>query len=260
MVSAERESQGLEIWYFCPDYDETTDKKIRKNLEEIKTIHSIDFQLKQAENRAIQERYYKDYFSPSRQAYMLRQRTGLSIEKNLKSRNGKGKPMLRGTIALVEGNNVQYYVTRGGSGKDALNFLKKFFNAPRETLEECYSNADELTDEEMVLLDAFKAQHIINGNYISPYPVGRFFKENFGCKLRFADSICEVKDGNVWVFEVERELNYNAIGQAISYKYLYDKDNPSIRSSAGIICCKIPQGLKEVCENVQISVFLVNKI
>jgi len=261
MITGNKESQRLEIWYFYPGYgDESTDKRIQKILEEIKTKHCIHFRILKADNRDIQEEYYKKYFSQAKQAWLLRQRTGQSTEKDLKSRNGKGKPMLRGLIALVENNQVQYYVKRGGSGKDALRFLQDFLKDPQATKEECYAKADELTNEEEALLDAFKAKGIIKGNYQPIFPVGRFFKDNFGCNLRFVDAICVEKSGTIWVLEVERELNYTAIGQAISYKYLYEKDNPGVKTRPSIICSTATQDLKKVCENSQISVFVVKEV
>lgn len=249
---------GLEIWYFYPDYDETTDKKIQEILVKIKSKYSIHYKIIESD-RDTQEKYYKEYFSQARQAYLLRQRTGQFTEKDLKSRNGKGKPMMRGVVALSENGQVQYYVKRGGSGKDALKFLKDFFKDPQATKEECYAKAGEITDEEMAILDVFKAKCIINGDYQPIYPVGRYFRDNFGCNLKFADAICKEENGTVWVLEVERELNYPAIGQAISYKYLYDKDNPGVISRPGVVCSTATQDLKEVCENNQISVFVVKE-
>ena len=84
----------------------------------------------------------------------------------------------------------------------------------------------------MALLEAFKAKNIINGCYQTYIAVGYFFKENFGCNLRFIDVICED-----------------------------DKDNPGINSKPGVICSTAPKDLKESCENNQnqIQVFVVNE-
>lgn len=259
MADGNKEYKNLEVWYFSPDYKKTVDKKIQRTLENIKRVHGIEFKIKKVFHREDQELYYKKYFSPPRKAYMLRQRIGKGVEKDLKSRKGKGAPMLRGIIALVENNDVQYYVKRGGSGEDALKFIRNLLKNPKKTVEKCYIKAGEIEDEEMALLEAFKAKNIINGCYQTYIAVGYFFKENFGCNLRFIDVICEEEDGIVWVFEIEKELNYTAIGQAISYKYLYDKDNPGINSKPGVICGTAPKDLKESCENNQIQVFVVNE-
>jgi len=166
--------------------------------------------------------------------------------------------MLRGISAIVEENNIQYYIKRGNSGKNALEFLQNLLKDLEITINKCYTNAGEIIDEEMALLEAFKAKGIIKGNYQIYFSVGHYFKKNFICNLKFIDAICEEKDKSVWVFEVERTLNYIAIGQVISYKYLYDKDNIGIKSKSAIMCGTASKDLKEACGNNQIQVFEIN--
>ncbi|GAJ02053.1 unnamed protein product, partial [marine sediment metagenome] len=214
MRTEKKEVINVEIWYFSPDYNKVIDEEIKDTLESIKNKWGIKFNVKAADDRDSQERYYKDFFSPPRKAYLLRQRTGKSVEKDLKSRNGKGKPMLRGVIALSENDNIQYYIKPGRSGEDALKFLKDILKDPKGTIKECYEKVGEITDEEMAILEAFKAKQIINGSFKTYISVGYFFREKFECNLRFIDAICEEENGSVWILEIERELNFTAIGQA----------------------------------------------
>lgn len=62
-----------------------------------------------------------------------------------------------------------------------------------------------------------------------------------------ADAICKVKKNGWWVIEVEKELNYTAVGQALVYKKLFH-DIKGINAQPVIICGKINQDILSACE------------
>ena len=83
--------------------------------------------------------------------------------------------------------------------------------------------------------------------YLTEYPLGN----------RAADLVFHTKECTWWVAEIEEELNYTAIGQAITYRKIY-KELRGKRPKAAVICRRAPRDLKEACEvDVGIMVILV---
>ncbi len=65
------------------------------------------------------------------------------------------------------------------------------------------------------------------------------------------------KHGNVYVIEVERELTYEAIGQAVIYRSLYH-ERKGIKPKAMIVCERAPKDLEEMCRiDANIDVIVV---
>ncbi|MCF2140537.1 MAG: DUF2400 domain-containing protein [Candidatus Lokiarchaeota archaeon] len=64
---------------------------------------------------------------------------------------------------------------------------------------------------------------------------------------RRADAVLHVKRNGIWVVEVENELNYTAVGQALLYKKLYeDKFNTNVEPV--IICGKSTPDIERCCK------------
>ena len=95
-----------------------------------------------------------------------------------------------------------------------------------------------LTRKEQVIFEGFLKIH---GNeverVVTEYPLGSYS----------ADAVIYLKDCKYYVVEVEQELNYVAIGQAIIYRYLYFRKHEKYARPM-IICTKAPTELKEACE------------
>ena len=75
-----------------------------------------------------------------------------------------------------------------------------------------------------------------------------------------------VHDREIWVIEVEAELNYSALGQALSYKYAYSlarlkesRPSPEIEKTSNvrptIVCYVASKDLVQVCNKNQIQLF-----
>ena len=62
-----------------------------------------------------------------------------------------------------------------------------------------------------------------------------------------ADALMHAKTCNEYIVEVERGLNYMAIGQAVTYRYLYYKHSGKMAKPM-IICRKASRELKEVAQ------------
>jgi hypothetical protein len=72
---------------------------------------------------------------------------------------------------------------------------------------------------------------------ITEYPLGRFS----------ADTLIHMVKCDEYVAEVEEELNYNAIGQVITYRYLYYKISKKMVKPI-ILCRRAKRELEEVAE------------
>lgn len=72
------------------------------------------------------------------------------------------------------------------------------------------------------------------------YPLGRYS----------VDAILHKTNCETYVAEVEEKLNYHAIGQVLTYRFLYFKIHRKIAKPI-IICLKSSKELKELCENEQ---------
>jgi len=61
----------------------------------------------------------------------------------------------------------------------------------------------------------------------------------------------------VWVFEVKKELNFEAIGQILVYSYYIPLRWNVLLKGKAIICDKTNKSLEEVCKKLSINVFEV---
>jgi uncharacterized protein (TIGR02757 family) len=95
-----------------------------------------------------------------------------------------------------------------------------------------------LTKREMKILEGYiKTNKERIDKVITEYPLGRFS----------ADALIHMVKCDEYVAEVEEELNYNAIGQVITYRYLYYKISKKIAKPM-IICRRAKRELEEVAQ------------
>jgi len=100
------------------------------------------------------------------------------------------------------------------------------------------AEAKPLTSVEMEILEDFLKIH--GGEFdkvVTEYTLGRYS----------ADALMHAKTCNEYIVEVERELNYMAIGQAVTYRYLYYKHSGKMAKPM-IICRKASRELKEAAQ------------
>lgn len=72
--------------------------------------------------------------------------------------------------------------------------------------------------------------------------------------LKYIDYICETPD-EIWIIEGKSVLNYKAIGQVLTYSFLFSQDYPTQKPiKKAIVCEKIDQLLESACEENDIEV------
>lgn len=84
-----------------------------------------------------------------------------------------------------------------------------------------------------------------------------FMKPN---SLKYIDCVCKISDENeVWIIEAKKELNYEAIGQVLTYSDLFSLDYPCLKIRKAIICEKSDPPLENTCKKREIEVFVIKE-
>lgn len=62
-----------------------------------------------------------------------------------------------------------------------------------------------------------------------------------------ADAVLHRRNCETWIVEVEEKLNYNAIGQVVTYRYFFFKTR-GVKAKPVIVCLRSDKRLREACE------------
>ena len=108
--------------------------------------------------------------------------------------------------------------------------------------------------DERSLGEMFKRLKIISGDYRWEVPVGEGKYAHPYLGKRRIDLVIQREDED-WVIEIERTLNYEAIGQVTAYDELWKEKNPYRKVRKGIICFTAPEDLLDVAKKKNIEVF-----
>ena len=108
--------------------------------------------------------------------------------------------------------------------------------------------------DERSLGEMFKRLKIISGDYRWEVPVGEGKYAHPYLGKRRIDLVIRTEDED-WVIEIERTLNYEAIGQVTAYDELWKEKNPYRKVRKGIICFTAPEDLLDVAKKKNIEVF-----
>jgi len=77
--------------------------------------------------------------------------------------------------------------------------------------------------------------------------------------VSFIDFLVSIKSGGnrFWIIEGKEELNYEAIGQVLTYTVLFEQDHPSLGEiRMGIACKSVDDKFMDVCKKYKIEVFV----
>ena len=111
------------------------------------------------------------------------------------------------------------------------------------------------------ILEAFIKSNTLKGRFYKKVRIG---KTDLYCDATgrmsqrsgriIIDAICKENDV-VRIIEVEKQLTYTAIGQAIVYAHLYGKENPNSTPIPTIVCFLADEDFLEACEKYAIDVY-----
>jgi len=262
----------LVIRYYSPHYEEKVHKEIISLLNQIRAKHGITYEIFDVPRDREME-IYKSHFA--RRARVLTPRIGgKSVANALRSRGGRGYAYLRGLIALIKNENVEWftcyedplYDTWKAYDKEypvTLGFLKMLLNRGPALLAEILERGKVREHEK--LIDDFIKSSLLFGEFQREVPVGKpiVIVNKYGEKKiagrRFIDLICK-RASETWVIEVEPELSSTALGQALIYGELYKAEHPNEVVKVGIVCKTAYKEVYDICEKYVDKVFVLGKI
>jgi len=81
------------------------------------------------------------------------------------------------------------------------------------------------------------------------------YEVNVGFEGKRIDLVFE-KENEIWLIEAKRRLNFEALGQVLTYKRLYQHEiSPSKNIKLGIVCKETDVEVEEACKSERIEVF-----
>lgn len=261
----------FQLRYYSPDFYISVHQKILNVLVQIETVHGIRheiFELRQlpstdpnthrVDNSHEKEIYQRD-FRP--RAGILAARIGESVKRLLRSRSGGY--FVNGTVVITRNGQVEWFASYATPFKEydddsTLGFLKALLDYGQPLLEQ-------LTPEivrgqpELKILDAFINSGMLKGEFEREVKVGKKIFTAEGGTFDWRKSVDLVcKSGKeTWILEGKRRLNYEALGEVLTYAVLYGEDHHGVAVKKGIVCGPLDDELLKACKFYEVTVFQV---
>jgi hypothetical protein len=248
--------------------------EVIKILELIKSKHGIDYEVFGIRsevisgNRYVDEKHekeiYETHFKP--RARILNKRIGAPLPKCLRSRGGRGHYYIAGVVAVLRNGLVEWF-TCYESCRDRfkmydedlnIGFLKAVLDVGLPLLEDlCKPLEPSQKKSEAELIEKFIKSDILKGKFCLEVKVGSQVSGPFDYR-KSIDLLCH-GEKETWVIEAKERLNYEALGEVITYAHLYAKEHPSEEIRMGIICSELDEEILETCKFYGITVFKLNE-
>ncbi len=214
------------------------------------------------------EQVYREVFLKNNR--ILKRATGKSIRK-LRTRQGKGSPILDGVLGVFDNKRITYYI-ESYDGRDQL--LEKVLEEGPSHIEKVIDKNNEDSPEEKLVKNFLKkdAQYGFAGQMHQEYLLARPMQENpaekqelKNFKKSFAyvsgksiDLLHESNDGTFDIIEAKTKLNWSAVGQAIGYKQIFCRlnDVPLDKVRSNIVCNQSDGFIEYVCDELGIKVIV----
>ena len=265
----------IALRYYAPYFDEEIHRKILALLNEIKSKHDIDHEIIAVSREKERGIYRKDFISRAR---ILSGRIDGSVAKALRSRGGRGYIYLRGTIALVLKNRLEWFATYTDplyeewksfdqNAPTTIGVLKMILEKGRALLEQIMNRplvrkaeheqiVDSFIDSNMLKLIEKPEREVSIGKGIIIFDKYGKRKE-VGKKI--ADIVCKTPEAT-WIIEAKPSLNAEAVGQALIYRELYNKQHPYEKVKCGVVCKYADEELYEVAKKYLDEIFVLERI
>jgi len=228
-------------------------------LQEIDQLHRIGFEIIESKGLNRQQELYHRYFEHPPTARLLRQRLGQPPNRLFR---WNGRLNIRGSIAVAENGLIQWCSGGHVGPTEVKKYLERILSTGDAEITRLYKHTKGYIDEEAVLRDKFIEAGILAGQFVTDpieCQVGHFLKNTVPAlspTLKYPDLICKSVNGIVdWLFEIEKQLNYQAIGQTLVYECLYKLDHPKSLTQKAIICQNGKLDHFLTCMNNNIQVF-----
>ncbi len=284
--------------YYAPDYTKEDHEKIIAMLEEIKKIHKIEWEEFPVEREEWYNRnpilspreVYEKHLKPMTK--IIKTNTKLTAYELF-----DGGEDVRGKVVVLDENGrvisshlstlefLKEILEKGSSLLDSLSVEKSdIHDILFEKLKENNLPEPEIPKEEKKYIKGIVTGFRMLGMEVKDEDYNKEEVKKFGVKIitenwwnRLLSSIFHGKYGglanfvlkadymvisknNVWILEGKENLNFEAIGQILTYKYMVEKDYPWLgKLKIGIVCMYGDEKLERVCKELGIEVFVFGK-
>lgn len=257
--------------YYAPEYNKEVHDNILSLLTQVKMKHDISYEITELRHR--ESKYSEDYIAEEqheREIYekdfkprksVLKQRIGESIRRLLRSRSGGY--FVAGTVAITLNGHVEWFASYADAFKEYdekpnLGFLKAVLDKGPILLTHLCPEVKR-GERELRILDIFIGSGVLKGKFEQEVKVGRrIFKTGRGTFdwRKCIDLICET-DPEIWILEGKNRLNYEALGEVLTYSTLYAEEFPEKRLKMGIVCGTTEEEILKTCRKQGVTVFEV---
>ncbi len=267
-------SEKFNLRYYSPIYRKEVHDQILQLLQQIKNKHGIDYEIvniRMRKSQYSQDSYpdeqhekeiYESHFKPRNR--LLRQRVGQSIRRALRSRSGGY--FVAGTIAIIENSQVEWFTygtefERYDPNNRELAFLKALLERGHPLLESLCIPIEQAKKHESDLIDRFIESRTFDGKFEREFKIGNqvVTVEGYEMPIDFRKSVDLVYYTNetVWIIEAKTKLNYEALGQVLTYRTLYEEQYSAIPKT-GIACAIVNGEVLKARKKFGVTVFEVN--
>jgi len=260
-----------QLKYYAPAFYRSVHEEIVKVLAEAKDKHGIPYEILELRRKpsddptfylveeAHEKELYEKDFRP--RASLLKGRLGESIRRLLRSRSGGY--FLNGRVAIMKDRQVEWVSSHAVPFKEydgdfSLGFLKALLQNGPILLDQLTPSVEK-GQPELQLLDGFIHSGMLSGTFEREVRVGKRILETpdgtFDWR-KSIDIVCTTPEAT-WILEGKLKLNYEALGEVLTYSVLYSSSHlqPNIRR--GIVCYNIDEDILEACKEFNVTVFQV---
>lgn len=261
----------LALRYYPPHFRQGTHAEILHLLNEIERRHGICVEMREVPHgpgtdsttsladEAAEKRFYERDFRP--RAAILRARTGESVRRLLRSKSGGY--FLAGTVVITKNEQVEWLASYATpfpqyDADPTLGFLKALLEQGSPLLEHLTPPVIKGSPE-LRVLDAFIASRLLDGEYCREMRIGqRRFRTPEGEMdwRKSIDLVCKNAQ-ETWLLEAKVTLNYEALGEVLTYSVLYAAEHPGEQLRLGIVCAALDEDILDACKAHHVTVFQV---
>jgi hypothetical protein len=261
----------LRLRYYEPYYKKEVHDAILSLLEEVKTRHGTPYEVVHLRHR--KNEYSSDYVVDEKHAMevykkdfmsrktILKARIGESIRRLLRSRSGGY--FVAGTVAITQNGQVEWFANyiqpfKDYDGIPAVGFLKAVLDKGPPLLSQLCPEVEK-GEPESKLLDVFVNSGVLKGKTEREVRVGKRMFEVEGAIFDWRKSIDLLyeTDDEVWIIEGKLKLNYEALGEVLTYATLYSEEYAGKTIRLGIVCGMVDDEILLACAKYNVTVFEV---
>lgn len=264
-----KEPIPFSLRYYAPHYRPPIHDTLLGLLERIRLTHGtpsevIALKAKKSEYSADlfadpeqqKEVYRRDFLPRSK---VLKTRIGDSVRRFVRSR--RGGHFVAGTVAIVSEAGIEWFAhyDQPFAALDPdpnVAFLKAVLDKGPVLLSELCTAVPKDGPEQQVI-DTFIKSGVLKGTIRQEVKIGRNRFEAEGADFDWRKSIDLVieNDEEIWILEAKTRLNYEAIGEVVTYSILYEDERSEKRIRKGIVCGALDRELLYACNRLGITVF-----